>query len=240
MRGQADSPGLRPLRTLRPAERGRQRAVPQIRRAVSGADHKTVMRAPSCLPVCAVGAAWPGRLRGRIFVAGHRALTSNVVLAPGAPAPSCPHTGIVGNRSAARRARRRGHREHAPWGFFGGGVETDVRVRSFLPRAPGAARGAGGRHAEAGRLLVARADRPGIAAAVSSFPFSGDANFTGSRRYSTDRLIGAFFLWNEFQLAREAECFRNPAVSFGEIAGRFSARRQITSAGAGRAGRGAR
>ena len=174
------------------------------------------------------------------IVAGHRALTSNVVLAPGAPAPSCQHTGIVGNRSAARLARRRGHREHAPWGFFGGSVETDVRVRSFPLRALGAARGAGGRHAEAGRLLVTRADRPGIAAAVSSFPFSGGANFTGRRRYSTDPLIGAFFLWNEFQLAREAECFRNPVVSFGEIAGSFSARRQITMAGAGRAGRGPR
>src|SRR5215475_9541709 len=54
-------------------------------------------------------------------------------------------------------------------GFFGGSVETDFRVRSAPRRAPGAARGARGRHAEAGRLPVTRAGRPETAAAVSAF-----------------------------------------------------------------------
>jgi len=125
-------------------------------------------------------------------------------------------------------------------GFFGGSVETDFRVRSGPRRAPGAARGARGRHAEAGRLPVTRAGRPGTAAALSAFPFPSDANFIWSRRYPTDPFGGVFFVWIEFRLARLAECFRGPAASFGEIAGRFSARQQLTRAGAWRAQGGAR
>jgi formyltetrahydrofolate deformylase len=119
-------------------------------------------------------------------------------------------------------------------------VETDFRVRSAPPRTPGAAREADDRHAEAGRLLITRPDRPGIAAAVSGFPFSGGANSTGPGRYSTDPLCGAFFLPIEFHLTGLAKCFCDLAASPGEIAGGFSVRRQMTRAGTGLAKGGAR
>jgi len=80
-----------------------------------GAITKRFTRALPCLAVCAAGGARAGPLGGQVFVAGHRALTSNVVPAPGALAPAHSHTGIAGNRSTARRPRRSGSRKQAPW-----------------------------------------------------------------------------------------------------------------------------
>jgi len=58
---------------------------------------------------------------------------------------------------------------------------------------------------DAGRLLVACDDRPGIIAAVSTFLFEEGANIMTSHQYSTDPTRGKFFLRMEFLLAGLAE-----------------------------------
>jgi formyltetrahydrofolate deformylase len=110
-------------------------------------------------------------------------------------------------------------------------VESDFRVRPAGLRTLGAVRLAGDRCTETGRLLITCPDRPGIVAAVSSFPFSSGANITESRQYSADPFGGTFFLRIEFRLAGLAKCFCNLAASFGEIADRFPVRRQMTRTG---------
>jgi len=110
-------------------------------------------------------------------------------------------------------------------------VETDFRARSAGPRTLGAGRHDGDRYAEIGRLLITCPHRPGIVAAVSSFLFGSGANITESQQYSTDPFGGTFFLRIEFHLPALAERFGDLARSFGELAGRFSMRWQMTRAG---------
>lgn len=110
-------------------------------------------------------------------------------------------------------------------------METDFRARSAGPRTLGAGRRAEGRYADIGRLLITCPDRPGIAAAVSSFLFSSGANITESQQYSTDPFGGTFFLRIEFHLDDLAERFANLASTFGELADKFPMRWKMTRAG---------
>jgi formyltetrahydrofolate deformylase len=80
------------------------------------------------------------------------------------------------------------------------------------------------RHPEIGRLPIPRPGRPGIAAAVSNFPFASGANITGTGRYCTDTFGGIPFLWIRFHLAGLTDRFDNLAGSSGEPTGRFPMR----------------
>jgi len=101
-------------------------------------------------------------------------------------------------------------------------VETDFRTRSAGPGTSAAGRRVDGRHLEIGRPLITRPDRPGIAAAVSSFPFSSGANITESQRYCTDLFGGTFFIQIEFHRPALAARIGDLAWNSGELAGRFS------------------
>jgi formyltetrahydrofolate hydrolase len=115
-------------------------------------------------------------------------------------------------------------------------VETDLRARSAGRRTLGG-HGANDCRAEIGRLPITCLCPPGIVAAVSRFLFPNGANITASQQYSTDPFGGTFFLRIEFNLAALAGCFDDLAASFGELAGRFSVRWQMTMAGRRLAGR---
>jgi formyltetrahydrofolate deformylase len=106
-------------------------------------------------------------------------------------------------------------------------VEADFRVRPA---------GSGDHRTDIGRLLITRPDQPGIVAAVPGFRFSSGANITKSRRYSADPFGGKIFLRTEFPLTGIAESFDDLPPNFGEIAGRFSMRWQMTRAGPAKGG----
>ena len=106
-------------------------------------------------------------------------------------------------------------------------METDFRVRPA---------GFGDRRTDIGRPLIACPDQPGIVATVAGFRFSSDANITKPRRYSADPFGGTFFLRTEFRLTGLAESFDDLPASFGEIADRFSMRRQMTRTGPAKGG----
>jgi formyltetrahydrofolate deformylase len=99
-------------------------------------------------------------------------------------------------------------------------VEADFRVYPA---------GSGDRRTDIRRLLITCPDQPGIVATVPGFRFSSGANITKSRRYSADPFGGTIFLRTEFRLTKLAESFDDLPPSFGEIAGLFSMRWQMTS-----------
>jgi len=117
-------------------------------------------------------------------------------------------------------------------------VETDFRVRSAGRRTLDSGHGADDCRSETGRLLITCPDRPGIAAAVSSFLFFNGASITELQQLSTDPFGGTFFIRIQFHLAALAECFDVLAAGFGELAGRFSMRREMTEPGSRREVRG--
>jgi formyltetrahydrofolate deformylase len=82
-----------------------------------------------------------------------------------------------------------------------------------------------------GRLLITCPEQPGIVATVPGFRFSSGANMTKSRQYSADPFGGTIFLRTEFRLTGLAESSDDFPASFGEIAGRFSMRWQMTRTG---------
>ncbi len=110
-------------------------------------------------------------------------------------------------------------------------METDFRVRSAGRRTLASGQAAVDCRPEIGRLPITCPDRPGIAAAVSGFHFFNGANITKPQQHSTDMFGGTFFLRIEFHLAALAECFDDLAAGFGELAGRFSMRRQMAMTG---------
>ena len=106
-------------------------------------------------------------------------------------------------------------------------MEADFRVRPA---------GSGGRRTDIGRLLITCPDPPGIVATVPGFRFSGGANITKSRWYSADPFGGTIFLRTEFRLTGLPESSDDFPASFGEIAGRFSMRWQMTRTGPAKGG----
>jgi hypothetical protein len=103
-------------------------------------------------------------------------------------------------------------------------VETDLRERSAGPRTVAGMPRADDRHPEIEWLPIPCPGRPGIAAAVSDFPFASGANITGAGRYSTDTFGGISILWIRFRLAALTGRFDDLAGSSGEPAGRFPMR----------------
>jgi len=101
-------------------------------------------------------------------------------------------------------------------------VEADFRVRPA---------GSCDCRTDIGRLLITYPDQPGIVATVPGFRFSSGANMTKSRQYSADPFGGTIFLRTEFRLTGLAESSDDFPASFGEIAGRFSMRWQMTRTG---------
>ena len=110
-------------------------------------------------------------------------------------------------------------------------METDLRVRSAGRRTLDSGHRAGDCRPETGRLLITCPDRPGIVAGASSFLFFNGANITEPQQRSTDPFGGTFFIRIQFHLAALAECSDVLAAGFGELAGRFSMRWQMTMAG---------
>ncbi len=108
---------------------------------------------------------------------------------------------------------------------------TDFRVRPTGPRTLGAARRAGDRHTEIGRLPITCPDRQAIAAAVPGLLFSSGANITESRQHSAHPFGENFFLRIESRLTGLAKRFDDLPASFGEIAYRFSVRWLMTGTG---------
>ncbi len=117
-------------------------------------------------------------------------------------------------------------------------METDFRARSAGRRTLESRHGAGDCRPEIGRLLITCPDRPGTVAAVSGFLFFNGANITVLQQHSTDPFGGTFFIRIQFHLAALAECFDVLAAGFGELAGRFSMRREMTEPGSRREVRG--
>jgi formyltetrahydrofolate deformylase len=124
-------------------------------------------------------------------------------------------------------------------------VETDFRARSAGRRTLDSGHGADDCRPETGRLLITCPDRPGTVAAVSSFLFFNGASITELhasitelQQHSTDPFGGTFFIRIQFHLAALAECFDVLAAGFGELAGRFSMRWQMTEPGSRREVRG--
>ena len=106
-------------------------------------------------------------------------------------------------------------------------MEADFRVRPA---------GSCDRRTDIGRLLITCPDQPGIVATVPGFRFSSGANITKSRRYSADPFGGTIFLRTEFRLTGLVESSDDFPASFGEIAGRFSMRWQMTRTGPAKGG----
>lgn len=118
-------------------------------------------------------------------------------------------------------------------------METDFRVRPpghAALRRRDTPRPAGDRCAEIPPLPITCPHRPGIISAVFPFLFPGGANITESQRYSADPFCGDFFLWIESHMTGLAECPHDLLASSGEIAGRFSMRRQMTWPGPAKGG----
>ena len=70
------------------------------------------------------------------------------------------------------------------------------------------------------------------------FLFFNGASITELQQLSTDPFGGTFFIRIQFHLAALAECFDVLAAGFGELAGRFSMRREMTEPGSRREVRG--
>ena len=115
--GPGEGPAVSPPRPVAalPARYGRRRTAgnkwhPKSARPFLGTITNPRFRMPR--PAGPVTLARPPARRG--FVAGHSALTSNVVPVPGAPGTGSPHTGIAGRRVPAQRLRLAGGPDQAP------------------------------------------------------------------------------------------------------------------------------